>query len=369
MSRSRAQEDATDDDALLQSQLEEQDDPVLDQDDEEEKPMTDEQKIQKTRITRTELRDLGQRAEDERDNINDITPDDISKTIAQANLLFKDVKAPAEAILDSKILVAASGAGALKARQLKLDANAFDTVEFLNKLVLFMGGRLGAQGQKKGKGKRRAGEEDEEDEEDDEGGAGLKWGRVGRILSGESRRPATMDFMFGPLDLEIKEKKARQVAKRQKVDESQRVRPEELTAGDVEKNKNETGRMVKEIASILDESGTNGLPYLRFVVNPHSFAQTVENVFYLSFLVRENKVCIETEDNEESEYYKDVIVYGVDAPEEGDAAKSSKTQLVFEVTQKLWKDAIDAYDITEPIIPHRDPFKQTAEGEKRAKKW
>lgn len=44
------------------------------------------------------------------------------------------------------------------------------------------------------------------------------------------------------------------------------------------------------------------------MVNPHSFAQTVENVFYLSFLVRENKVCIETEDNQESEYYKDVIV-------------------------------------------------------------
>jgi non-structural maintenance of chromosomes element 4 len=104
------------------------------------------------------------------------------------------VKAPAEAILDSKILVAASGAGALKARQLKLDANAFDTVEFLNKLVLFMGGRLGAQGQKKGKGKRRA-EEEEQDDDDEEGGAGLKWGRVGRVLSGESRRPATMDFM------------------------------------------------------------------------------------------------------------------------------------------------------------------------------
>lgn len=100
------------------------------------------------------------------------------------------MKAPAEAILDSKILVAASGAGALKARQLKLDANAFDTVEFLNKLVLFMGGRLGAQ---KGKGKRRAGDDDEDD--DDEDAAGLKWGRVGRVLSGESRRPATMDFM------------------------------------------------------------------------------------------------------------------------------------------------------------------------------
>lgn len=68
MSRSRAQEEATDDDALLQSQMEgdEQQDHVLEQEGEEEqKPLTDEQKIQKTRITRTELRDLGQRAEGE----------------------------------------------------------------------------------------------------------------------------------------------------------------------------------------------------------------------------------------------------------------------------------------------------------------
>lgn len=44
------------------------------------------------------------------------------------------------------------------------------------------------------------------------------------------------------------------------------------------------------------------------MVNPHSFAQTVENVFYLSFLVRENKLCIEVEENDESEWKGDVIV-------------------------------------------------------------
>lgn len=162
---------------------------------------------------------------DERDNINDISPDDLSKTIAQANLLFKagssslsarapsspaltpslfyvsKVQAPSEAILDSRILVAASGAGALKARQMKLDANAFDSTEFLNKLIWFMGGRLGGAGKGKGKGKKRAvrdEEEEESEEEDGEGQAegGLKWERLGRALAGESRRPPTMDFMY-----------------------------------------------------------------------------------------------------------------------------------------------------------------------------
>ena len=51
-----------------------------------------------------------------------------------------------------------------------------------------------------------------------------------------------------------------------------------------------------------------GLPYLLFVVNPDSFAQTVENVFYLSFLVRENKCCIEWEEDESSEWRGEAIV-------------------------------------------------------------
>ena len=38
----------------------------------------------------------------------------------------------------------------------------------------------------------------------------------------------------------------------------------------------------------------------RFVVNPNDFAQSVENVFYLSFLIREAVVALET-DNDTNE--------------------------------------------------------------------
>lgn len=102
------------------------------------------------------------------------------------------VKTPAEAILDSRALMAVSDAGALKARQMKLDANAFDTDDFLAKLVLFMGGRVGAGGNN-GKGRAQATQEDDDEDEDDDGG--LKWDRVGRVLAGHSRRPPTMDLM------------------------------------------------------------------------------------------------------------------------------------------------------------------------------
>lgn len=49
------------------------------------------------------------------------------------------------------------------------------------------------------------------------------------------------------------------------------------------------------------------MPYLEFIVNPDSFAQTVENVFYFSFLVKEGKVAIEIDDTEGSPNQGDAI--------------------------------------------------------------
>lgn len=50
------------------------------------------------------------------------------------------------------------------------------------------------------------------------------------------------------------------------------------------------------------------MPFLAFIINPDSFAQSVENMFYFSFLVREDKAAIEIEEDEESENYGDAIV-------------------------------------------------------------
>lgn len=36
----------------------------------------------------------------------------------------------------------------------------------------------------------------------------------------------------------------------------------------------------------------------RFVVNPHDFGQSVENLFYLSFLIRDGKCALEVDDGE-----------------------------------------------------------------------
>ena len=150
--------------------------------------------------------------------------------------------------------------------------------------------------------------------------------------------------------------------------------------------------MPAQISDILENIGEAAIPYLHFVTNPDSFAQTVENMFYFSFLVKEGKASIEYDDNEDSEYYGDYVACELfhlagspgpelqadrcdagwravrcEPPTEEDKANNNTTsQLVFELTQEIWAKAIEGYNITHPIIPTRKA-EVAAPGARRAK--
>ncbi|GAA5978407.1 hypothetical protein JCM11641_004680 [Rhodosporidiobolus odoratus] len=325
----------------------------------------DEKKQRNKKKIRARYRALQETVDDARGNLANTTVYDLSAQVAATNALFKKVENPSEAILDSRVLIATSEAGALKARQLKIDADAFDTDEFLSRLKVFLGVKAGGV-----RTRRRRGDDSDEDELDEDersSSGGLKWGRVGKVLAGESKRVPALDFMYGPLQLQPKEKKAPTQRAKNKANDAELVRPEELHAEDVAKNENETGKVTAKIAKRLQEvAGENTIPYLAFVVNPHSFSQTVENMFYFSFLMRENKAAIEVDDDVDSPHCGDMVTFFVDAETTADTTSKGsaqpKTQVVLELTEDVWRvrfaspDAIAEYGLTESCIPTREAF-------------
>ncbi|GAA5942832.1 Smc5-Smc6 complex subunit NSE4 [Sporobolomyces koalae] len=323
----------------------------------------------KKKRLRQEFRAVQEHAESMRADLGNTTMEALGQALDRSNACFAQVSGPAEAVLDSKNLITISEAGAIKARQLKIDADAFDTDEFLVRLAHFMGQSIGAAARAARRNRRAA--QDSDDEGESSGEKPWAWGKVGKVLSGESKRPAILEHMYGPLSLEIKEKKARQQRQKQTINPEQRQIVEEIKSDEVAKNENETGKVTARIARhLVSIAGEVGVPYLKFIVNPHSFSQTVENMFYFSFLVREQKVALELDDDENSKYFGDIIAYGV-APASAAATLKSgalqKHQVVLELTQEVWRDAIEAYDITEPMIPMRNAFVPPTAGGK--KKW
>ncbi|KAG5648542.1 hypothetical protein DXG03_003153 [Asterophora parasitica] len=290
------------------------------------------------REVRKNYRSLAKRVEEQQSNLNDYTAEQLMQQVHQADLLFDKVKGPQEATLDSHFLLMASNMGAQKARAMKSGSGAFDVDDFVANLVTFMGGRKSLE------------DEVEHDPDDDEdGGVALEWAKIGRKALAKSRRVPVMSFMLGPLSIEPKK---RAVVKRAKLEKNKDElrKPQELKEEDISRSQNETTKNVAVLEAILNNIGE--VNFFKLIINPNDFAQSVENLFYLSFLIRDGKVAFET--NEDAE----PIVWACEQPTDKDYAQGlPKRQKVFELDMATWRRAIEVFHITETIIPQRPPAK------------
>jgi non-structural maintenance of chromosomes element 4 len=212
--------------------------------------------------------------------------------------------------------------------------------DFVSKCITFM--RLGgAEGDEDAvptatQARRRTRTLNEDDEDDDDGDA-LAWDYLGRKACYQNvRRPPVPAFLLGPLSVQKKVRAPTQRQGRLRRDQPATLtKPQELGEEDLERNEKSTlTHKCKEIrdslhkyvherselveADVGEECETLGIEdpdndermasivqnvlrrhrlatnwevsLFEYAINPHSFGQTVENFFYISFLVRDGFV-------------------------------------------------------------------------------
>lgn len=168
------------------------------------------------------------------------------------------------------------------------------------------------------------------DGEDD--GDAMNWDWLGRkACLPFSSRPTVSGFLLGPLSVEKRTRQLTQRRATERPDPSQLTRPNDLVQEDLGQEDNNLTAMCSTIGQLLsftqarsqeqaqkeleDTYGSDapgeeviqavmdkhnvcddgGIPLFKFCINPRSFGQSVENLFYVSFLVRDGHAGINTD--------------------------------------------------------------------------
>ncbi|KAJ3213657.1 Nitrogen permease regulator 2 [Dinochytrium kinnereticum] len=337
--KNRDEDEHDDEDRADQSQMDERDGlgGGEEEDDEELAALYDDvqQSKDEKRRLRREYRSLQTALEENKTEFLKADSNKLSEVIVKANLLFKDVKSTQEATLDAKLLIAAADLSAQKASRLKLSGNLIDPDEIVSRVYTKMGGvRLDEMRP------HREGDLD----------TALDWTAMKKAVAKSLRRAPCVEFMLGPLEVEPKARKERKETTRLKKGDLKLTKPKELKADDIEKQVNETATIVKSIAKKLKQ--LDEINFFEFVINPESFGQSVENLFYVAFLIKDGTATINVA--EDGQPYIRLTSQGDDEDEES-SSDLSKKQVIFELTEATWRDIVDVYELREPCIPTRAP--------------
>ncbi|KAK9465890.1 Nse4 C-terminal-domain-containing protein [Lipomyces arxii] len=278
--------------------------------------------------------------------------DGVQITVNRVNELYKGVRQAAEAVLDSELLTITSELAYQQARNVKLGAAPqFDLDDYVLQIKRFL--TIGRHPN----GETTNESDDEDNENDDDLEA---WKRVGGLAGAVLLRP-TMNKLF--MDL-VDPKAPRQQTQRNSGNTLTRnradlVEPEVLSKDDIAESNNGTSTVVMTVKAIMEVCG-EPVNLFELILNPESFSQSVENLFYVSFLVREGLVTIDKDaqgiplaslvkqpDPDSASFHQEV------AAQRQLVAKGQR-QAIFELDIQSWRDLIDAFEIQESIIPSRD---------------
>ncbi|CAG8115760.1 unnamed protein product [Penicillium salamii] len=361
---------------------------------------------------RKETRELNREVNDSRSEYMQPGNTGLKDALAQANDLYAQVKQTSDATIDSRLLVNIADLSHKKTSQLALGATSasIDVDEFVSKCISFMRRgptnaaalSSGTQGQR---ARHSRSQRDPNASDDDDAGDAMNWDHLGQAACfPHNARPAVPGWLLGPLSIQKRVWQMTQRKVTERIDPSLAVRPQELQQQDLggqesanltqicseinkllgknqaerlekagyelENTPNVTPDMAQAIMAKHGIADDEGIPLFRFCINPDSFGQSVENLFYVSFLVRDGTVGVSTDSRGLPTLRKSLHPFFLCktdghadatapyAPLEAQRQGIQKHQAVFSLDYDTWEQVIKLLDLKECMIPHRAPTQE-----------
>lgn len=287
------------------------------------------------REIRSKYRDLINEVQQNREDMLNPANNKLTDVLEEANKLFANVRQAREAALDAQLLVLATDLGKEKASQLHAEGSSFDPSAFAEHLLSFMDlNRL----------------EDESGTDGNLGGylPGGAWLKLAKRAENCFRTAPAFHYMLGSFLAEPPPPRQR-VERQRRVPsrEEKRIMPTQLKKME-ESHQEATEKEVERILGCLQryfrDDSEEPISYYEFVIDPNSFSRTVENIFHMSFLIRDGLARM---------YLENGLPY-IAPVEEGEiqpGGAAIRHQCVISISQESWREIIDAFDIKQALIP------------------
>jgi len=289
----------------------------------------------------------------------------IENILEKVERTFKSVKKPREAVSDSNALYELAILGTERIKNLKCAFRSFNNIEFMEKLKVYI-----ADHSPVNKKEPVTNEEELSSEEEmipstrrsqSQKNTSKKYiltqpiiARFGTNVMSYFRILPRPKLLLGSLEKELVLVKKQIVRQRRdkRNDELVRTKIKELDVNSKDHEDNNTVSETERIYNILMKRfrKTKGEPFCFYevLINPHSFSRTIENIFYVSFLIKDGFAKIFLDEDE----------LPVIAPIENPTVKQSQSaddkkiniQSMISLNKKQWKELIDVFEIDHAFI-------------------
>lgn len=115
-----------------------------------------------------------------------------------------------------------------------------------------------------------------------------------------------------------------------------------VTENDEDTKKNE--KMFKQLESVCSDTPMN---YFEAVLDPNNFSRSVENIYHLSFMVRDGKLSVFIDDDTGLPIIQTLTNK---QRRQLDNQRKSETQFIVSMDMKRWKELIEVFGITEAFF-------------------
>ncbi|RUS73695.1 hypothetical protein EGW08_018542, partial [Elysia chlorotica] len=266
--------------------------------------------------------------------VNPSNEDDLLfEKLQTVDRLFKPVRNTREAALDSASLVNISELGKKKAQALKTDFLRFNAADFCDKVRIKVSNGI--------------------NNNETYGLSPCDWVKLGLGITPFFQSTPVLNFMCGAFERDVPPKKKKPVKEKEKESESSKVtKPMQLSSfQETERGELTTAQvehLLKTLWRFYEANRKQPICFFEFVTNPNSYGQTVENIFYASFLVRDGHANVFLDDDELPVI--EPLQKDLNDATSAQQQAGQKQQIVMTITPAEWRDIVSNFKIEVPLI-------------------